>query len=73
MKQYCPKCKEILDIVDEDAYDWDDDFLIERVVGECPTCGKQYWWHEHYVLKEVSEFEEIEKDDQRIEVSCMRQ
>ena len=44
----CPKCDYELEI--DDCYDTEtcDDWFVERIVGHCPICDKDYQWERNY-------------------------
>ena len=40
----CTKCKTELEIDEVRDCEYDEDFIVEKVVGYCPKCEKEYRW-----------------------------
>lgn len=56
----CPYCKEELEI--DESYDLDVENIykvINKVVGHCPSCNKEFQWEEIYKYSHFSKLEEI--------------
>ena len=56
----CSYCKEELKI--DESYEFGiegTDMVIDRVVGHCPNCNKEYQWEEIYKYSHFSNLEEI--------------
>lgn len=55
----CPKCGDTIEQFDIIEEFYDDEVFSLRLVGECPTCSRQYRWQETYHYYGVSFLEEV--------------
>lgn len=55
---HCPECSDILE--EDDCFDTTttNNWVEHLIVGHCPTCGKNYQWHNVFCFVGVSEITE---------------